>query len=293
MNAKTLLKVLPLVAVVAAGMLAACSPALVSTPAPQATQLVMQTQVVSVAATPAPAGTGGLALPPAASQMIIKNADLELLVADSDLALERTTQLVADHGGYLISSRTWMVGDYKHAALTLGVPAVQFEAALNRLRHVGVEVLRETTAGQDVSAEYADLQSRLTNLEATSARVRDFLAAATNVTESLSINAELSALEGQIEQIKGQMRYYEGRAAYSTITVTLTPERQPEEPAPLPPAQPWDPARTFQSALRLLTTLSQTAADAFIWFTVVCGPGLLLLVAALGALRLVRRLIRK
>jgi hypothetical protein len=290
MNAKRLSTAVPLAALVTVLLAAACSPAATPMPAPQPTFAAMATQVVSVAATPAPAGSAGLALPPAANQMIIKNADVELRVADTDLALDRTMQLTADHGGYIISSRTWMAGDYKQAALTLGVPALQFEAALNRLRHVGVDVLRETTAGQDVSAEYTDLQARLINLEATSARVRDFLAAATSVTESLSINAELSALEGQIEQIKGQMRYYEGRAAYSTITVTLTPERQPEEPEP---PRAWDPARTFQSAVRLLTSLSQTAADALIWFTVVCGPGLLLLAAAFGAFRFVRRITRR
>jgi len=222
--------------------------------------------------------------------MIIKNAEIELLVADTDLAIDQVTLMAADFGGYLISSQTWFTGDDKHGTLNMGVPSAQFEAVLSRLRRAGSEVLRETTSGQDVSADYADLQARLTNLEATAARVREFLASATNVTESLAVNAELSALQGQIEQIKGQMRYYEGRSAYSTITVTLTPERAPAEPAA---DEPWMPQETFASALETLREGSQTVADGLIWFGVVCGPGLLLLALPLGAVAWVRRARRK
>jgi len=222
--------------------------------------------------------------------MIIKNAEIELLVTDTNIAIDQVTLMAADYGGYLISSQTWFTGDYKHGTLNMGVPSTQFEAVLSRLRRVGSEVLRETTSGQDVSADYADLQARLTNLEATAARVREFLASATNVTESLAVNAELSSLQGQIEQIKGQMRYYEGRSAYSTITVTLTPERAPAEPVA---DEPWRPQETLASAVKTLRDGSQTVADGLIWFTVVCGPGLLLLAIPLGVVVWVRRARRK
>jgi len=42
-------------------------------------------------------------------------------------------------------------------------------------------------------------------LEATAARVRAFLDQARTVEESLKINGQLSELEGQIEQVKGQL----------------------------------------------------------------------------------------
>lgn len=281
----------PLIAVVltaAAALMAACQPSAVPTLlAPAPTLAAKATQAPEVEFNQGSDLNAAPALvPPPAGQMIIKNADIELLVTDTDLALDQVTLMAADFGGYLISSQTWLTGDNKHGTLYMGVPSAQFEAVLSRLRHIGSQVLGETTSGQDVSADYADLQARLTNLEATSARVRDFLASATNVTESLAVNAELSSLQGQIEQIKGQMRYYEGRSAYSTITVTLTPERAPAETAS---DAPWNPEKTFAAAFRVLTNASRTAADGLIWFTVVCGPGLLVLAFALGAVRLVHR----
>src|SRR3990172_5309040 len=106
-----------------------------------------------------------------------------------------------------------------YATLPLGIPSSQFEKALIFLRSLALQVTRETATGQDVSAEYTDLQSRLTNLEATAARVRDFLKDAKTIEDSLRISQQLSELESQIEQIKGQMSFYEGRAAFSTVTV--------------------------------------------------------------------------
>ena len=302
--------------------LAACSPA--ATPHPVAESVVIEeivetageqvivTQVVEVEreammeATQAPAAeSGGLSDEPGSfdqlnftspARMVIKDAEMELLVRDTDQALANVTQMASDFGGYLISSQTWYDGDFKYATLRLAVPSASFETALNTLRILGIQVLRETASGQDVSAEYVDLQTRLTNLEATAARVRAFLEEAKTVEESLRVSAQLSELEGQIEQIKGQMRYYEGRTAFSTVTVFLTPERPTPTPTltptltPTPTATPsWNPGATFQEASGTLVTISQGTADLLIWAGVVLGPFALLFVALAWGWRTARR----
>jgi Domain of unknown function (DUF4349) len=220
-------------------------------------------------------------------RMVIKDAEIELEVEDTDRAIDQVTQLAADYGGYLISSHSWYDGELKYASIRLAVPSQAFETALTNLRHFGVKVIKETGSGQDVSAEYTDLQSRLTNLEATAARVREFLNAAKTVEESLKVNQQLSELESQIEQIKGQMKYYEGRSAFSTITVDLTPQHPtPATPTPTPTATPtatptprpgWNPSHTFQNASGVLSTLVRTTVDLVIWLAVVFGPFLAIL----------------
>jgi hypothetical protein len=268
---------------VLAGGLSACAAA--ATPP----QTIVQTQIVSAPtaapmATAAAAGAGGQpGLLPPAQQMIIKNADIELLVSDAGQALTRVTQLAADDGGYILSTQTSYEGDLEHATLQLAVPSAQFETALNQLRSLGIKVLRESTTGQDVSAEYTDLQSRLNNLEATAARVRTFLDASKTVEDSLRVNSQLSDLEGQIEQIKGQMKYYEGRAAFSTMTVTLTPQA----PVALPQSDPaWNPLRTLSQAVSALGRLLRFGTDMTIWLLVLASP----LIIVLAGLLLVRYL---
>ncbi len=263
--------------------LAACggpaTPDAFAMPAPAAT--------AAPAATEAPADVSGaaqLAYVPPAAGMVIKDANLELVVDDVDIALAQITQLATDSGGYIISSQTWLVGESQNATLQLGVPSVRFEPMLNTLRTLAVQVVKETTSGQDVSAEYTDLRSRLTNLEATAARVRDFLKDAKTVEESLHINAELSNLEGQIEQVKGQMKYYEGRAAFSTVMVTLR-----QEDAPITP-QDWNPGQTANRATNVLMRLVQFVTDVVIWLTIVAGPFLLGLGLLIGAVWAAQRL---
>jgi len=168
------------------------------------------------------------------------------------------------------------------------------------LRHVGIQVIRETASGQDVSAEYADLASRLKNLEATADRVRSFLSEAKTVEESLKINETLSDLEGQIEQVKGQMKYYEGRAAFSTITVSLTPQHPTPTPTftPTPTVTPtptagWNPGKTFQRAGKVSVSMIQSTFDVIIWIILIFGPFILVAGAVFGLVRFFWRRSRK
>ena len=165
---------------------------------------------------------------------------------------------------------------------------------------MAVRVQDENASGTDVSDQYVDLESRLRNLEATEARIRSFLEQAANVEESLRINAQLTEITAQIEEIKGKMNYLKDRAAYSTITVHLEP--QLPTPTPTPTATPtptpepdvWRPDQTFRRASGVLGGILRVVGDVAIWVVVVLGP--FLLPAALllwAAIRLNRRRTRK
>jgi hypothetical protein len=306
------------------GLSACASSARQQAPQPTAApQVIVQTQVVTineqvaaVGATGAPAtaapiadsnapGDPQLSFAPVGSGLVIKDAELELLVSNTDRAMNQVTQMTGDSGGYIISSQTWYVDGFKFASLKLGIPSANFEQSLTYLRGLAVQILRENATGQDVSAEYTDLQSQLVNLEATAARVREFLADAKTVEESLRINGQLSELEVQIETIKGQMRFYEGRAAYSTVTVFLTPQYPTPTPSltPTPTQTPtntptstptatptsWSPGTTFDEASGVLVSMTQTTVDALIWVAVVGGPIILIFGLILGGARFAKR----
>jgi Domain of unknown function (DUF4349) len=207
---------------------------------------------------------------------IIKNADIRLQVKDTDIAVNRSTQIVSDLGGYIVSSRIWYQDYYNHnlmyGTLTLGVPVDEFEHALTRLRELSVKVLDETASGEDVTDQYVDLQSQLNNLEATRARIQDFLKDAKTVDEALRVNQQLADIEGQIEQIKGRMNYISDRSAFSTITINFEPVLPELEPVPTPVPQAWMPGETFKAAKRAVTVAYQGIAEVLIWVVVVFLP---------------------
>src|SRR5687767_2531323 len=186
------------------------------------------------------------------NRKIIKNADVRLLVQDTEVAVNRSTQIISDLGGYLVSSRIWYQDYYgnnlMYATITLGIPVDEFERALTRMRELSIRVLDETASGQDVTEQYVDLQSQLTNLEA------------------------------QIEQIKGQMNYISDRSAFSTITVNFEPEFPILTPTPTatpyPTATPipWKPDDTFNDAKSTVTVAYQGIANFLIWLAVAIVP---------------------
>jgi hypothetical protein len=235
-------------------------------------------QALAATAVPLPS-TGGVLtdiLPQDAGRMVIKDALIDLLVKNTDRAVDDVTELASTQGGYIISARSWFDNDQKYANIKMGVPSANFERTLTFLRALGVKVINETASGQDVSAEYNDLQTRLTNLEATAARVRAFLDEAKTVEDSLRINATLTDLEGQINQIKGQMKFYEGRSAYSTIEVNLSPEMPTPTvtptPTQTPTPTPWNPGSTIKDASKRGIGLWQGIMDGLIWFCFLTWP---------------------
>ena len=226
--------------------------------------------------------------PLASERLIIKDGNVRLLVEDTDVAIDGVMQAVGDLGGYVLSSRIWYQAwgeeNYKYASITIGVPAEEFERAIRRLRALAVRVLDETSTGEDVTDQYVDLQSRLESLQATRARILEFLDQARTVQEALTVNQELAAVEAQIEEVQGRINYLSGRAAFSTITIQLEPELPEIVPTPTPTPTltptptptatpiPWDPSETFDSAKVAVTTLYRFAADVLIWFAVVGIP---------------------
>jgi len=212
------------------------------------------------------------ASPYRANRLIIKNGEINLLVADTNRAIDQVTDIAVNSGGYVVSSRTWEQDGFKFATLTLGVPVDQFEAVQRQLRALALNVMSDTASGQDVSEEFVDLQSRLVNLEATAARIREFLDQAKDVEEALQVNARLTEVENEIEQIKGRMNFLQDRAAFSTILVNLEPQRPTPTPTPTPTPVAWMPEKTFSAATGTLSDILRSIGDLVIWLGVVVGP---------------------
>jgi hypothetical protein len=141
------------------------------------------------------------------------------------------------------------------------------------------------------------MQSRVANLEATAARIRTFLDQAKTVDEALKVNAQLADIEAQIEQVKGRMNYLKDRAAYSTLTVKLEPDRPTATPSPTatvtptptPTATPtliaWRPGQTFKEASSTLLNILRVAGDLAIWLITLFGPFILLLAVVVLLIR--------
>jgi hypothetical protein len=195
-------------------------------------------------------------------RLIIRTADLSVVVPDTDEAMATITQMVEANGGWIVSSNVYQYSDNaKTGSLTARVPTEGFNSAIDAIKGLAVRVTNESRAGQDVTEEYVDLGARLGNLEATAERVRAFLDEADDVEGALAVNQELSRLEGEIEVIKGRMQYLSQSASFSTITVNLTPDALSQ---PLTVGG-WEPQGIAREAIKALVSTLQGVAAFLIW----------------------------
>jgi len=278
--------------------------AIAPTSAPAATSAALAPRPGSTLAPSAPqvaAATPGAIQPVSvvdAQRRIIKNANFNLTVENTDSALDRATGIAADMGGYIISTRTFFEQNVKGATITFAVPVERFEETLRRVRAIAIKVDQESASGQDVTDQYADLESQIRNLEATSDRIRDFLKKANTVEEALKVNQQLADVEKQIETAKGRLNFLGGRSAFSTVTIeirqqvpTPTITRTPTITAtPTPTMTPtpfvWKPGETFDRAVETQGGLLRGFAELAIWLIVVFLP--YVLVFLLGVWLVVR-----
>jgi len=164
----------------------------------------------------------------ATDRLVIKNADVEALIDYKQMRLASTQieNMVLRLGGYIVLTDDASSNDEDQAYISLAfrVPADQFEKALNAFEENKLEVVRREVSGQDVTEEFVDNQSRLTNLEATAARIRELLAKAETIADTIKINETLAQYESQIEMIKGRQKYLSDSASMSMITLLIRPK---------------------------------------------------------------------
>jgi hypothetical protein len=230
-------------------------------------------------------------MPEGQERLIIRTGDMTIVVADTEEALGRITEMAENGGGWVVSSNVYQSTETaKTGYIQIRVPAAGFQSVLDAIAGLAVEVTNLSTSGQDVTEEYVDLDARLGNLEATADRLRVFLDEARTVEEALAVNQELSRVEGEIESLKGRMQFLEQSSAFSSISVNLTPDEL---------AQPvqvgtWRPTGVAKEAVEALIAALQWLANAVIWFTIFVLPVLLIIAIPFVLLIwLIRRLRRR
>lgn len=168
------------------------------------------------------AKAGGFAPSWSADRLIVRTADIVIVVNDVPGAMENILELADRYGGYEVSSRKWRENDRVFGSISIRVPSAEFYRAMADLRKMSVDISNENTTSTDVTEEYVDLESKLNNLEATEAQLLRVLERAETIEDILTVQREVTQIRGQIETTKGRMQYLERSSDTSLINVQLS-----------------------------------------------------------------------
>jgi hypothetical protein len=250
---------------------------------------------------PAPAVAGAndaaktLANNAAAQERLIQmNVDLSIIVSDPQKKMEAVNQLAKDLGGYIISMNMSQVytpsgNTVPQGSISIRVPAEKLESALNQIKTGVVKVQSESRSGQDVTSQYVDLKSQLTNLEKAEQDLQAIMDEAKNnpgndsttkTQDVLNVYNQIVSIRGQIEQIKGQMKYIEETTSTSSINVTLIAE---ETIKPIEIGG-WKPQGVARNAIQALVKFLQGFVNFVIYLILLVLP---ILIVVFGPVALV------
>jgi len=174
---------------------------------------------------PTAAGAPGVAVAPTREMLDIE-ANVTMQVPKVKHAVRALHDLAARVGGVVTNERVDSSSQYGAAELTLRVPSGATQGVFDELDKLG-SVLDQNVTARDIGKEYFDANLRLSSIEATQRRYQEILTHATTVEEILRIESELARIRGDIEQVKGNLRWLSDRAARATLHLTLR-ERVPE-----------------------------------------------------------------
>ncbi|HTX91295.1 MAG TPA: DUF4349 domain-containing protein, partial [Anaerolineales bacterium] len=165
-----------------------------------------------VAQMPATDNSNPAGSPATATQdrLVLTNVDLSIVVADPQKKMDSIAQMAKDMGGFVVSSN---LSPYyldsgttvSQGTISIRIPADKLEQALTQIKTGVGEVRSEARTGQDVTAQYVDLQSSLRNLEQEETDLQDIMDEAKNNPNSntTSKTQDVLTVYNQIVSVRG------------------------------------------------------------------------------------------
>jgi hypothetical protein len=223
-------------------------------------------------------------------RLVIENADLAMVVKDPKSRMAQITALANEMGGYVVSSNLYQSFtsfgiEVPEASIVIRVPADKLDEALTRIKEDAVDIQSENRSGQDITNIYIDLQAQLKAKQAAEAQLLEIMEQATRAEDVLAVYLQVQQVQTEIEQLKGQIQYYDEAVATSSISVRLIAEAG-TQPISI---GPWTPEGAAKEAIQNLILFAQNFAEFLIDFALYFLPAVILIAIPLFLVYLVGR----
>lgn len=215
------------------------------------------------------ANSNGAAVP---QRLLIREGNISISVDGTVEVRSQIEGIVAElagDGAYIVTSSESGRGEDRqpYISMIIRVPVEQFDAVMDQIAGMAVEVEERNADSQDVTEEYVDLQGRIEALEISIDRLQELMANADFTEDLLYAEEQLSRREAELEALKGRLNYLAESAALSRININLIPYELSE-----PIDASWKPAETFRRAVENLVDSLRGFADFMIVFVVQVLP---------------------
>jgi hypothetical protein len=215
--------------------------------------------------------------PPGNAPMIIRTADLGVVVKEFEKARSSVEEILKRHHGHVgelnVNNPT---GAARSLSGTLRIPSNQLDATLNELKVLG-RVDKESQGGEEVTQQYVDLQARLANAKHTEQRLIEIQATRTGkLSDVLAVEMQIGRVRGEIERMEAERKNMKNQVDFATLNLTVVEDYK----ADLKVGPPSTGTQFRNAAVDGLESVTHGIISLLLWLLSV-GPTLLLWVAIL------------
>ena len=217
---------------------------------------------------------------PNTQQKLIKTVRMDVETEDLEAMLPKVTEKIDALGGYIENQELnngSSYSSYRHrsASLTVRVPAEKLTGFVEGVQGVS-NVVTYNESTENVTLQYVSTESRVKALEVEQERLLELLAKAENMTDLLEIEARLTDVRYELENVTSQLRVLANQVDYATIYLYISQVRVYTETEP---QTVWQ--RIGAGFKENLHDMGEDLTDFFVWI-VTYSPQLLLWVAIIA-----------
>jgi hypothetical protein len=167
----------------------------------------------------------------ATNRKLIRNAQVELEIISFDDVIQKITGLATEERGYVATTSSEKQANGKlRGTVVVKVAPENLDRFLQKIRGLG-DLKNQTLGTEDITKAYFDTDARLKNARGMEQRLIEMLKKKSeDINDLLQVEKELGRVREQIEQMQGELKFWDSQVQFATVTISLT-EKDMEEPA--------------------------------------------------------------
>jgi len=153
---------------------------------------------------------------------IIKDGRMEIQVRNLEQGKKDIDSLVGKFKGYY-ADETFNNMDYSRGyTLRIRIPSAQFETFIGAIEAGPGDVVFKNISSRDVTEEFIDLETRLSNKRNYLVRYGELLKQAKTVKDILEIQEKTRLIEEEMDSVQGRLKFLGNQIDFSTLDLVIS-----------------------------------------------------------------------
>ena len=155
---------------------------------------------------------------------LIRNVSIDLHTKEDNIAetLNTFASKTNELGGYFSNKQIDNQNSWTRGSIVLRIPSENVDAFLDFVNNTPLEVVSLSDNTEDVTLQYADVETRIAVLKQKRDNYMEYLKQATDIDETLKVEDALTRVVADLESQESQMRVLSNKINYSTISITIS-----------------------------------------------------------------------